>query len=63
MDRKITSSKEEVQAFLRELKKILNDSNFNVGTDLDILLKKKSESPLDPFRTVNTFFFCFCKRN
>lgn len=40
--------------FIIELKKILSHPNFNIGEDLDLLLKKKSEYPTDPYTTVNT---------
>ena len=47
-------SKEAVGEFLLELKRILTSPNFNVSCDLDILLKKKNEDPLDPYTTANT---------
>ena len=54
MTNKFISSREEVTLFLQELIQILNDPAFDIDNDLDILLKKKTESPLDPFTTVNT---------
>ncbi len=48
------SSRDEVHCFLQELKKILNSKQFNIDADLDILLKKKTESPIDPYTTNNT---------
>ncbi|MGF7186607.1 hypothetical protein GGQ84_002731 [Desulfitispora alkaliphila] len=54
MSQKIISSEEEVVAFLKELKELLTDPRFNVSKDLDILMKKKSESPIDPYTTANT---------
>lgn len=39
---------------MHELIQILNHPNFDIGNDLDILMKKKSESPIDPFTTENT---------
>lgn len=43
-------SRDEVELFLTDLKSILTADNC----ELDILLKKKSEEPLDPFTTENT---------
>lgn len=54
MSHKIISSEENVQNFIIELKKILSHPNFNIGEDLDLLLKKKSEYPTEPYTTVNT---------
>lgn len=54
MTRKIILPEEEVSQFVLQLRNILTSSRFNVKTDLDILMKKKSESPLDPFTTFNT---------
>ncbi len=51
---KIISSKEDVEAFLHDLISVLNRSDFDIDADLDILPKKKSESPLDPYTTANT---------
>lgn len=54
MTNKVTSSKEVVLTFLHELIQILNDPSFDKDNDLDILLKKKTESPIDPYTTANT---------
>lgn len=54
MSHKVISPEEEVQRFLNELKAILTDSDFDVRIDLDILPKKKQESPTDPYTTENT---------
>lgn len=54
MSHKIISSEEEVREFLKELKELLTDPRFDVSRDLDILPKKKSESPTDPYTTANT---------
>jgi len=54
VSQKLISSEEEVINFLSELKEILTDPNFSIGSDLDILLKKKAESPTDPYTTANT---------
>ena len=47
-------SKAEVEQFLTDLKAILESDTFVVQRDLDILLKKKTESPTDPYTTANT---------
>jgi len=54
MSQKIISSEQEVIEFLKELKELLTDPMFDVSRDLDILPKKKSESPIDPYTTANT---------
>lgn len=54
MESKYCAKREEVEEFLEILKNILNNKNFNIGKDLDILLKKKNEDPLDPYTTMNT---------
>lgn len=54
MSQKIISSEQEVNGFLKELKELLIDPGFDVSRDLDILLNKKSESPIDPYTTANT---------
>lgn len=54
MSLKIVSPKDKVETFLKELKEILMNPNFNVSRDLDILLKKKSEAATDPHTTENT---------
>ncbi|MDD2402664.1 MAG: hypothetical protein PHI90_09415 [Clostridia bacterium] len=51
MSQKIISSEEEVQLFLKELKELLTDPRFDVSRDLDTLMKKKSELPIDPYTT------------
>lgn len=48
------SSKNEVEAFLHDLIRILNSPEFDIDNDLDVLPKKKNESPTDPFTTANT---------
>lgn len=47
-------SKEAVDGFIVELKEILTSCTFDINSDLDILLKKSSEDPLDPYTTANT---------
>ena len=54
MNLKIVSSRDDVDIFLRELKEILVNPNFDVLRDLDILLKKRSEAATDPYSTENT---------
>lgn len=54
MKSKYCAKKEEVKLFLETLKNILNDKEFNLKRDLDILLKKKNENPLDQYTTMNT---------
>jgi hypothetical protein len=54
VNQKIISSEDEVKCFLKALKELLSDPYFNVSVDLDVLLKKKSESPIDPHTTGNT---------
>ncbi|MDT3699454.1 MAG: hypothetical protein RO469_08495 [Thermincola sp.] len=54
MSLKIISPENDVIAFLKELKEVLTDSSFDVSKDLDILPKKKSELPTDPYTTANT---------
>ncbi len=44
----------DVEDFLRMLREILQSKEFNISSDLDILLKKSSEAPNDPFTTQNT---------
>lgn len=50
-------AKEIVTKFLLDLKQILTSSTFDIARDLDILLKKKNEDPLDPYTTANTLAF------
>lgn len=54
LSNKIISDRADVVTFLTDLKAILNSEEFNIDTDLDILLKKRLESPIDPFTTGNT---------
>lgn len=54
MSLKIISPENDVIAFLKELKEVLTDPSFDVSKDLDILPKKKSELPTDPYTTANT---------
>lgn len=54
MSTKIISPEEDVAIFLKELKSVLTDPAFDVSKDLDILPKKKNESPTDPYATFNT---------
>lgn len=54
MSHKQISSREEIEAFLHDLIRILNAPEFNIDSDLDVLQKKKSESPIDPYTTANT---------
>jgi hypothetical protein len=51
---KIISPENDVQRFLKELKEVLTDPNFDSSRDLDILLKKGSELTTDPYTTFNT---------
>ncbi|HZK71599.1 MAG TPA: hypothetical protein VFD03_08815 [Clostridia bacterium] len=54
MNQKIISTEDEVKAFLKELKELLTDTAFDLSRDLDILPKKRDESPIDPHTTANT---------
>jgi len=54
MSLKIISAETDVISFLKELKEVLVDPDFDVSSDLDILLKKSSELPSDPYTTTNT---------
>ena len=54
MNKKYIALKDNVEAFLEELRSVMTSVNFNVNTDLDILMKKKKESSLDPYTTENT---------
>ena len=51
---KVISPENDVIMFLKEIKEVLTDPNFDVSKDLDILLKKGSELPTDPYTTFNT---------
>lgn len=63
MSLKIISSQEDVEMFLREIKDVLLSPNFNASTDLDILLKKRDESPTDLYTTENTLLALDLDRN
>lgn len=54
MSLKVISPESDVIIFLKELKEVLTDPGFDVSRDLDILPKKKNESPTDPYTTFNT---------
>jgi hypothetical protein len=54
MSMKIITAKSDVILFLLTPKGVLTDPQFNLDTDLDILLKKKLESSNDPYTTFNT---------
>ncbi len=54
MSQKIISQEEGVVTFLKDLKEVLTDPDFDISKDLDILLKKKNELPTDPHTTFNT---------
>lgn len=54
MSQKYISARNEIEVFLKELGEVLTDPSFNLKTDLDILLKKRHESPIDPYTTENT---------
>ncbi len=54
MKQKWVEPEECVENFLKELKRIFLDEKFDLNSDLDILLKKKNEEPVDPFTTQNT---------
>ena len=43
MSNKICLKKQEIEKFLEELKNIINSKEFNINTDLDILMKKSTE--------------------
>jgi hypothetical protein len=51
---KVISPESDVIIFLKELKEVLTDPGFDASRDLDILPKKKNESPTDPYTTFNT---------
>ena len=46
--------KAEVEEFLKTLKEILTNKDFDIDKDLDILFRKKNESIDDPYITSNT---------
>lgn len=54
MSLKVISPENDVRIFLKELKEVLTDPNFDIAKDLDILAKKKNELPTDPYTTFNT---------
>lgn len=54
MSLKVISPENDVIIFLKELKEVLTDPNFDISKDLDILPKKKNELPTDPYTTFNT---------
>lgn len=54
MNLKIISPENDVIIFLKELKEVLTDPEFDVSKDLDILPKSKNELPTDPYTTFNT---------
>jgi hypothetical protein len=54
VDNRVISSEEEVLRFLKDLKEVLSNPKFVITRDLDIMMKKKSESPIDPYTTANT---------
>lgn len=54
MSHKIISTEGEVKAFIKDLKELLTDPIFDLKKDMDILAKKKIESPTDPYITANT---------
>lgn len=45
-------SKADVEQFFEDLKSILESDSFVINRDLDILLKKKTESPIDPYTAI-----------
>jgi hypothetical protein len=54
VNQKFISSEADIVAFLKVLKEVLTDPDFNVSIDLDILPKKAVELPTDPYTTFNT---------
>ena len=48
------AEKSAVEGFLKDMNMILDDENFNIKTDLDILLSDKDKSEDDPHTTKNT---------
>lgn len=54
MSIKIISPENYVIEFLKELKEVLTDQRFDISKDLDILPKKSTELPTDPYTTFNT---------
>lgn len=54
MSLKVISPENDIIIFLKELKEVLTNQNFDISKDLDILQKKKNELPTDPYTTFNT---------
>lgn len=54
MSLKVISPENDVIMFLKDLKVVLTDPSFDVSMNLDILTKKSSELPTDPYTTFNT---------
>lgn len=54
MSLKVISPENDVIIFLKVLKEVLTDPIFDLSKDLDILPKKSSELPTDPYTTFNT---------
>ena len=54
METSCCSKKAEVEEFLKTLKEILTNKDFDIDKDLDILFRKKNESIDDPYITSNT---------
>ncbi len=54
MSLKIISPESDLIIFLKVLKEVLINPNFDILRDLDILPKKKNELPTDPYTTFNT---------
>lgn len=48
MSLKVISAETDVISFLKDLKEVLTDPDFDVSKDLDILQKKSTELPSDP---------------
>lgn len=63
MSLKVISAEADVIAFLKELKEVLIAPDFNVSTNLDILLKKSNEMASDPYTTANTLLALDYDRN
>lgn len=54
METSCCSKKAEVEEFLKTLKEILTNKDFDIDKDLYILFRKKNESIDDPYITSNT---------
>lgn len=48
------SKGEEIEKFLKTLRKILTNKDFDINKDLDILFNRKNENLEDPCTTFNT---------